>query len=80
MEKLKQKINYLIHKRNSLWATAMLAIGGTVNLILRVKEGLIVHLFILAGIIFSVLLIKGCIRHENYIEKLINHIKDEVEK
>lgn len=75
MEKIKQKINYLINKRNSFWATAMLTISGTLTLLLKLKEGVIVYILIIAGIIASSILINSCILHENYIEKLINKLE-----
>jgi hypothetical protein len=75
MEKLKQEINYLISKRNSLWATGVLTIGSTASLLLRLNEGLMVHLLLIAGIFLSIMLIKGCMIQEELIEKLIKNLK-----
>jgi len=68
MEKVKQKINYLINRRNSYWATSMLT--------LRLNEGFIVYALILGGLITSGILINGCIKHEAYIEKLITRLEE----
>lgn len=77
MEKLKQEINYLINKRNSLWTTGVLTIGGTASLLLKLNEGLIVHLLLMAGIILSVIFMKGCMMQEELIEKLIRKFEEE---
>lgn len=77
MEKLKQKINYLISKRNSLWTTGVLSIGGTASLLLKLNEGLMVHLLLIPGIILSVILMKGCMIQEELIEKLIKEFEEE---
>jgi len=76
MEKLKQKINYLINRRNSFWATAMLTLGGVAMLLLRLNGGFIVYLLILVGLLASGILINGCIKQEELIEKLINKLEN----
>lgn len=77
MEKVKQKINYLISKRNSLWATGVLTIGSTVSLLLKLNEGSMVHFLLIVGIILSVILMRGCMMQEELIEKLIKKLEEE---
>jgi len=76
MEKLKQKINYLINRRNSFWATAMLTLGGVAMLLLRLNGGFIVYLLIILGIVLSIILIIGCMKQEELIVKLINKLEN----
>ena len=75
MEKLKQKINYHIHLRNTLWTTALIIASGTLSLIFRLNSFLEKTMFII-GFILTILLFNGCFKKEEYIENLINKLED----
>lgn len=51
--------------------------AGTISLIFKLKEGLTEQIMFITGIIFSILLINGCINRDNFIKKLINKMEKE---
>ena len=77
MEKLKQKIHYLISKKNTLWTAAFLSTSGTISLIFKLKSGLTEQIMFITGIIVSVFLLNSCINCEIFIKSLIEKINED---
>ncbi|MEI8390650.1 MAG: hypothetical protein WCG23_12305 [bacterium] len=77
MEKLKQEINYQVQLRNAQWTVFLLLATGTTSLVFKIKEGLIELIMFILGLIFILIIIKGCFKRDEYIVKLINKLEKE---
>jgi len=69
-ETLSQKISYEISLRNSIWALAIIVIGGAVSLMFHLNT-ILEKVLCVAGFILSLGLFNGALKKDEYIENLI---------
>jgi len=77
IEKLKQRINYQISRKTTLWTITLLSTSGTVSLLFKFNEGLIEKIMLGVGFLFSLFFINASLSCEELIRKLINEIGKE---
>lgn len=71
MDKVKEKIDNLKALRNNYFNTLFLVSGGTIGLIFQNEKTFMHGFFILAGFLFSGLIVRSIRKNSDFINELI---------
>ncbi len=73
---LKKEIDYQINIKNNLWTALIVSVSGTLSLLFN-TDNITKLIFVIIGLIFTVLFINGYFKRNDIIEDLIKKLNKE---
>ena len=76
-ETLRKEIDYHINIKNNLWLAIVATVSGTLAVFFALINGALKSIFVIIGILFTILLLTGYSRTNDHIGKLFKKLKKE---